>query len=294
MGLLSLSFGYDAGGVGRSLIKRTSITNSRDGTICKTLTHTLIMTVSVTEMGQLFPADQAKRILIVEDEQLIAEAIALALSAENYIVNIVHNGRDALEALIPGAIAASPLAITYDLLILDLMLPYVNGLDVCRRLRSEGNALPILILSAKSSETDRVVGLEVGADDYLVKPFGMRELIARCRALLRRPQGPPLLAAETILQFRDLKLHVQEHRIFVGEDELTLPPKEFRLLEVFMRSPRQVFGREQLLHKIWGADYSSETKTVDVHIRWLREKLESDPGNPKYIITVRGFGYRLG
>jgi two-component system, OmpR family, phosphate regulon response regulator PhoB len=252
------------------------------------------MTVSVTEVGQPFPADQAKRILIVEDEQLIAEAIALALSAENYAVTTMNNGRDALNALVPTTIDAQKIAPRYDLLILDLMLPYVHGLDVCRQLRSKGNPIPILILSAKSSETDRVVGLEVGADDYLVKPFGMRELLARCRALLRRPQGSSLLVAETILQFRDLKLHVQEHRIFVGEDELILPPKEFRLLEVFMRSPRQVFGREQLLHKIWGADYSSETKTVDVHIRWLREKLESDPGNPKYIITVRGFGYRLG
>jgi two-component system, OmpR family, phosphate regulon response regulator PhoB len=294
LGGSSLSFGYNVRGIGRSFIKRTSIANSRDGTICKTLTHTLIMTVSVTEVGQPFPADQAKRILIVEDEQLIADAIALALSAENYAVTTISNGRDALNALVPTTIDAQKSLPPYDLLILDLMLPHVHGLDVCRQLRRTGNSIPILILSAKSSETDRVVGLEVGADDYLVKPFGMRELLARCRALLRRPQGSSLVVAETILQFRDLKLHVQEHRIFVGEDELTLPPKEFRLLEVFMRSPRQVFGREQLLHKIWGADYSSETKTVDVHIRWLREKLESDPGNPKYIITVRGFGYRLG
>lgn len=240
------------------------------------------------------PADQIKRILIVEDEKLIAEAIALALSAENYAVTVLGNGRDALNELLPDTIEASQLAIGYDLMILDLMLPYVNGLDVCRRLRREGNAIPILILSAKSSETDRVVGLEVGADDYLVKPFGMRELIARCRALLRRPQGPALIAAETILEFRNLKLYVQEHRIFIGNEELSLPPKEFRLLEVFMRAPRHVFSREQLLQKVWGADYTSETKTVDVHVRWLREKLERDPSHPEYVITVRGFGYRLG
>jgi two-component system, OmpR family, phosphate regulon response regulator PhoB len=258
------------------------------------LTHERIMNVDAAEDHKIPLVAPAQRILIVEDEQLIAEAIALALSAENYIVSVVNNGRDAIAALMPDTITAKKNAAPYDLVILDLMLPYVNGLDVCRLLRREGNAIPILILSAKSSETDRVVGLEVGADDYLSKPFGMRELIARCRALLRRPQGPPLLPTETILQFRALKLHVQEHRVFIGGDELTLPPKEFRLLEVFMRSPRQVFGREQLLQRVWGADYSTETKTVDVHVRWLREKLEPDPSHPEYIITVRGFGYRLG
>jgi two-component system, OmpR family, phosphate regulon response regulator PhoB len=252
------------------------------------------MTVPTIGNAKQSPDDQTRRILLVEDDQLIADAIALALREDNYTVNVVHNGRDALDALLPGPIAGRSVAPNYDLLILDLMLPYVNGLDVCRQLRREGNAMPVLILSAKSSETDRVVGLEVGADDYLVKPFGMRELIARCRALLRRPQGLPVITEETILQFRHLKLHVQEHRVFVGEHELTLPPKEFRLLEVFMRSPKQVFGREQLLQRVWGADYSAETKTVDVHVRWLREKLEPDPSHPEYIITVRGFGYRLG
>jgi two-component system, OmpR family, phosphate regulon response regulator PhoB len=258
------------------------------------LTHARIMTVNAVEDNGRPRSDQAKRILIVEDEQLIAEAIALALSAENYIVNVIGNGRDALTALMPDRSDRAKSDQNYDLLILDLMLPYVNGLDVCRFLRREGNAIPILILSAKSSETDRVVGLEVGADDYLPKPFGMRELIARCRALLRRPPGPSMMVAETILAFRAIKLHVQEHRVFLGEAELTLPPKEFRLLEMFMRYPKQVFGREQLLHQIWGADYSAETKTVDVHVRWLREKLEVDPSRPEYIITVRGFGYRLG
>jgi two-component system, OmpR family, phosphate regulon response regulator PhoB len=246
------------------------------------------------EAHELPPVAAAKRILVVEDEPIIADAIALELVAENYHVSVVNNGREAIAALMPDPIKAPNHPTGYDLLILDLMLPYVHGLDVCRQLRQAGQAIPILILSAKSSETDRVLGLEVGADDYLSKPFGMRELIARCRALLRRPQGPPLIAAETILQFRCLKLYVQEHRVFVGPDELTLPPKEFRLLEVLMRSPQQVFGRAQLLEKIWGTDYSTETKTVDVHVRWLREKIEADPSHPEYIITVRGFGYRLG
>jgi two-component system, OmpR family, phosphate regulon response regulator PhoB len=251
------------------------------------------MTVPTIGNAKQLLADQTSRILLVEDDQLIAESIALALREDNYIVNVVHNGRDALNALTLGTIAGQAIDPNYDLLILDVMLPYVNGLDVCRRLRSEGNAMPVIILSAKSSETDRVVGLEVGADDYLAKPFGMRELIARCRALLRRTQGLPVITEETVLQFRHLKLHVQEHRVFVGEDELMLSPKEFRLLEVFMRSPQKVFGRAQLLQKIWGADYT-ETKTVDVHVRWLREKLEVDPSHPEYIVTVRGFGYRLG
>ncbi len=246
------------------------------------------------EAHELPPVAAAKRILVVEDEPIIADAIALELVAENYHVSVVNNGRDAIAALMPDPIKAPNHPTGYDLLILDLMLPDVHGLDVCRQLRQAGQAIPILILSAKSSETDRVLGLEVGADDYLSKPFGMRELIARCRALLRRPQGPPLIAAETVLQFRCLKLCVEEHRVFVGPDELTLPPKEFRLLEVLMRSPQQVFGRAQLLEKIWGTDYSTETKTVDVHVRWLREKIEADPSHPEYIITVRGFGYRLG
>lgn len=252
------------------------------------------MTASPAEDASFPPADHKKRILIVEDETSVAESIAFALTQENYIPVIAANGRDALRALVPEAVNFAAVAQKFDLIILDLMLPYINGLDVCRRLRREGVNTPILILSAKSSETDRVVGLEVGADDYLVKPFGMRELVARCRALLRRPQSKLANPEETVLKFRDLQLYVQEHRIFVGDQELSLPPKEFRLLEVFMRSPKQVFSREQLLHRIWGVDYTSETKTVDVHVRWLREKLERDPSHPEYIITVRGFGYRLG
>lgn len=235
-----------------------------------------------------------QQILIVEDEKVVADAIAAALSAENYRVTIVDDGQVALETLIPKAVNDDRQTVEFDLIILDLMLPHVNGLDVCRRLRQARIETPILILSAKSTETDRVVGLEVGADDYLVKPFGMRELIARCRALLRRPQAPTPTTEATTLKFRDLELNLDEHRVFIGNQEISLPPKEFLLLEVFMRSPRQVFSREQLLNKVWGVEYITETKTVDVHIRWLRQKIEQDPSHPEYIITVRGFGYRLG
>jgi two-component system phosphate regulon response regulator PhoB len=173
------------------------------------------------------------------------------------------------------------------------MLPQINGLDICRFLRHQGNPVPILILSAKGSETDRVLGLEVGADDYLTKPFSMRELIARCRALLRR-QRLGSLPQVPILQFKDVSLYPQECRVKVRGEEANLSPKEFRLLELFMTYPRRVWSREQLLDQVWGTDFVGDSKTVDVHIRWLREKLEKDPSHPEYLVTVRGFGYRFG
>jgi two-component system phosphate regulon response regulator PhoB len=173
------------------------------------------------------------------------------------------------------------------------MLPQINGLDICRLLRYHGNIIPILILSAKASETDRVLGLEVGADDYLTKPFSMRELVARCRALIRR-QGFTSLAAAPVRKFRDVLLYTQECRVTVRDEEINLSPKEFRLLDLFMSYPRRVWSREQLIEQIWGPDFLGDTKTVDVHIRWLREKLEIDPSQPEYLITVRGFGYRFG
>jgi two-component system phosphate regulon response regulator PhoB len=182
----------------------------------------------------------------------------------------------------------------FDLIVLDLMLPHVNGLDLCRLIRHDGYQVPILILSAKASETDRVVGLEVGADDYLPKPFGMRELIARCRALLRRSNYTNPKPSTTQLTFHSIVLYPQECRVTVQDQEVNLSPKEFRLLELFMRHPRRVWSREQLIERVWGPDFMGDSKTVDVHIRWLREKLEADPSHPKYLVTVRGFGYRFG
>ena len=152
-----------------------------------------------------------------------------------------------------------------------------------------------MVVSAKSSETDRVLGLEVGADDYLTKPFSMRELVARCRALLRRqrytssPSSP-----NSIQKYRDIHLFTEECRVVVRGSEVNLSPKEFRLLELFMSYPRRVWSREQLIDQVWGPDFLGDTKTVDVHIRWLREKLEEEPSQPVYLITVRGFGYRFG
>ena len=234
---------------------------------------------------------QANRILLVEDENLIRDMVTVALEEEGYEVHSVNNGRAALNILQSSDFSREKL--TPDLIILDLMLPEVNGLDICRLLRYQGDITPILVISAKSSETDRVLGLEVGADDYLTKPFSMRELIARCRALLRR-QSYSSSSPTSVQKYRDIDLFPQECRVMVRGVEVNLSPKEFRLLELFMSYPRRVWSREQLIEQVWGADFLGDTKTVDVHIRWLREKLESEPSQPEYLITVRGFGYRFG
>jgi two-component system phosphate regulon response regulator PhoB len=262
-------------------------------------------------MSLTLTADQAKaqnglrigRILVVEDEELIRETITLALTEEGYDVVTAADGRTALDLLHQEdgielrsgkAFASGQTSSEFDVIILDLMLPYVNGLDLCRMVRREGNNVPILMLSAKGGETDRVVGLEVGADDYLTKPFGMRELIARCRALLRRHHHFQAEPEQPLLKFDEIILYPQECRVIVRGEEVNFSPKEFKILELFMSYPRRVWSREQLLERIWGPDFIGDSKTVDVHIRWLREKLERDPSNPDYLVTVRGFGYRFG
>jgi two-component system phosphate regulon response regulator PhoB len=180
---------------------------------------------------------------------------------------------------------------------MDLMLPGMNGLDLCRQLRQEPNPPLILVVSARDTETDRVLGLEVGADDYLIKPFGMRELVARCRALLRRNRSQEQAQAEQrhqVLRHANLELFSGECRVTRGDQELKLSPKEYKLLELFLQQPKRVWSREQLIEAVWGVDYIGDSKTVDVHIRWLREKIELDPSNPVHLVTVRGFGYRFG
>ncbi len=231
------------------------------------------------------------RILIVEDEDIIREIITTELEEEGYEVIQTKNGREALNLLNNHEFDNHESSI--DLIILDVMLPQVSGLDICRLLRHQGDLTPILIVSAKITETDRVLGLEVGADDYLTKPFSMRELIARCRALLRRQyfNTPPQALKR---EFKDITIFLDECRVMVRGEEINLSPKEFKLLDLFMSYPRRVWDREQLIENIWGADFMGDTKTVDVHIRWLREKLELEPSNPQYLITVRGFGYRFG
>lgn len=245
----------------------------------------------LTEQAPSAPKNTVGCVLVVEDEAIIQDAIALALQEEGYSVLLAEDGYNALQV--------AKTAAKLDLVILDVMLPSINGLDFCRILRHEGNNVPVLMISARGNESDRIVGLEVGADDYLSKPFGMRELIARCRALLRRSRRDFLTANSnsnnaTVYKFGDITMYPDECRVTINEMEVNLSPKEFRLLDLFMSHPRRVWSREQLLEKVWGVDFVGDSKTVDVHIRWLREKIEVDPSDPKHIVTVRGFGYRLG
>lgn len=234
------------------------------------------------------------RILIVEDEELIRETVGLALAEIGFEVLVAEDGLSALEMLGGTKTGSRRLMQDVHLVILDLMLPGMNGLDLCRLLRHQGIDVPILILSAKGTETDRVVGLEVGADDYLTKPFGMRELVARCRALLRRHRSVAEPETDPVLRFEEVTLSPKECRVFLKGEEVSLSPKEFRILELFMSQPKRVWSRDQIIDKVWGHDFMGDNKTVDVHIRWIREKLEKDPSKPQYLKTVRGFGYRLG
>ena len=244
-----------------------------------------------TKYARATDIGKKSRVLVVEDEELIREMLVLALEGEGYEVETATDGRLAVEQL--QSYDANNNETVFDLVILDLMLPQINGLDICRLVRHQGNPVPILMLSAKGSETDRVFGLEVGADDYLSKPFSMRELVARCRALLRR-QRLITTSEPPILNYKEITLYPQECRVLVRGEEVNLSPKEFRLLELFMSYTRRVWSREQLLDQVWGPDFVGDSKTVDVHIRWLREKLEQEPSRPEYIVTVRGFGYRFG
>lgn len=226
-------------------------------------------------------------VLVVEDDQSIREITAEVLETEGFRVLSCSNGADALKLITNEA------STSIDLLVLDLMLPGLGGLDLCRELRRADNLTPILVISARDSETDRVLGLEVGADDYLVKPFGLPEFVARCRALLRRSRQDSSVPQQ-MYSHANLRLYVDERRFTSDNRELNLSPKEYKLLELFIQNPRQVWTRDQLLEKIWGNDFIGDSKTVDVHIRWLREKVEEQPSSPQLISTVRGFGYRFG
>jgi two-component system phosphate regulon response regulator PhoB len=234
-------------------------------------------------MSQVRSPAQPARLLVVEDDDTIRETVCEAMEMEGFTVTAATNGQSAWDLLNRHH---------YDLVVLDLMLPGINGLDLCRQLRQSESPPLILVVSARDTETDRVLGLEVGADDYLIKPFGMRELVARCRALLRRLRTP--VAATTSVEHFDLLLYPGECRVSRAGFDLRLSPKEYRLLELFMQHPKRVWSREQLIEQVWGVDYIGDSKTVDVHIRWLREKIEDDPSNPSKLVTVRGFGYRFG
>jgi DNA-binding response OmpR family regulator len=223
----------------------------------------------------------APRILVVEDERPIAELVRYNLRREGFEVDVAYDGHEALER------ARTTLP---DLVILDLMLPYVDGLEVCRNLRARG-PVPIIMLTAKDGEHDRVLGLESGAEDYVTKPFSPRELVARVRAILRRArdQAP----AEEALVCGRLSLNVTTHEVRLGDRFVDLTAKEFDLLRLLMSRPNHVFTRDFLLEQIWGYEYSGGTRTVDMHISRLREKLEDDPDVPRFIATLRGVGYKL-
>ncbi|MFC2006061.1 response regulator [Chloroflexota bacterium] len=225
------------------------------------------------------------KILVVEDDPNLLATLKYNLENDGYDVTTAIDGTEAVETARRG---------TIDLIILDVMLPKMNGFEVCRILRKEMNT-PVLMLTAKADETDKVVGLEIGADDYMTKPFSMRELLARVRAMLRRATMTELAPVnkDTVLRIRDLEFDSARHRVMLSGSVIELTPKEFELLGFLIGNIGLVFNREQLLEKVWGYDYSGDTRTVDVHIRWLRKKIETDPQNPKYLITIRGTGYKL-
>jgi two-component system phosphate regulon response regulator PhoB len=232
------------------------------------------------------------RLLIVDDDDGIRTTLEEALAQEGFDVACAADGRQAIRQFDASQRQG---ATGFDLVLLDLMLPGVGGLDVCRHLRRHDSHIPILMVSARETETDRVLGLELGADDYLVKPFGLRELVARCRALLRRSQQTiERFPVGEVVHHRGLTLYPDEFRVTRDGETVNLSPKEYRLAEFFMQNPGRVWSRNQLIDQIWGTDYVVDTKTVDVHIRWLREKLEANPSAPEHILTVRGFGYRFG
>ena len=225
--------------------------------------------------------------LIVEDEENLLEALRYNLAREGYEVRTATDGEQGLE----DASRRRPA-----LIILDVMLPKLNGLEVCRLVRRESD-VPILMLTAKGEEMDRVVGLELGADDYVVKPFSMRELLARVRALLRRPRAAAGARGEDEvdkpIRMGDLELDLEGHTVRLGGSPVSLKPREFDLLALLVTNKGRVLTRNQILDRLWGQDYVGDSRTVDVHIRWLRKKLEANPNSPKRIATIRGVGYRF-
>ena len=227
----------------------------------------------------------SSKILVVEDDQNLLDVLEYNLKQEGHDVFKAADGVQALEA----ARSSPP-----DLIILDVMLPKMSGFEVCRILRKE-TTVPILMLTAKSEEVDKIVGLEIGADDYVTKPFSMRELLARIRAMLRRTemaeQKP--LGKETVYRVGNLEINADRRQATLDGKVLDLAPKEFELLAFLAENKGLVFSRAQLLERIWGYDYIGNTRTVDVHVRWLRQKIEDTPGKPKHLITVRGGGYKL-
>jgi two-component system response regulator RegX3 len=224
-----------------------------------------------------------ERILLVEDEAAIADSVAYSMRNEGFEVEIAADGLSALSLY---------RSFYPDLIILDLMLPKLSGLDLCRTIRKE-SSIPIIMLTAKTEEIDRVLGLELGADDYVSKPFSIRELIARVKAVLRRTEAIKEDKEDTIFEVGDLKMDVARRRVTVRGNPVHLPLKQFELLRILLANKGKVVERGELFQRVWGADEEYDSGTLDVHIRWLREKIEQDPSRPQYIRTLRGVGYRI-
>jgi two-component system response regulator RegX3 len=228
--------------------------------------------------------EAAPLILVVDDEESYRDALTVALEREGFRVEVAADGQEALDQFE----ATHP-----SLILLDVMLPRISGVDVCRELRSRSR-VPIIMVTARSNEIDAVVGLEVGADDYVSKPFRLRELIARVRAALRRSsdEEPTDIVSQEVLEVGDVRLDAGRHEVFVRGDAVALPLKEFELLELLLANAGRVLTRDVLIDRIWGPNYFGDTKTLDVHIKRLRAKVEEDPSNPTRVVTIRGVGYR--
>jgi two-component system response regulator RegX3 len=222
------------------------------------------------------------RVLVVEDEESFSDALSYMLRREGYEVEVAPTGTEALSTFDRNGA---------DLVLLDVMLPGLSGTEVCRELRARSH-VPIIMVTARDAEVDKVVGLELGADDYVTKPFSSRELVARIRAVLRRGAEPEELITG-VVEAGPVRMDVERHVVTVDGEQASLPLKEFDLLELLLRNAGRVLTRGQLIDRVWGADYVGDTKTLDVHVKRLRSKIEPDPANPKYLVTVRGLGYKF-
>ncbi|MGO2660569.1 response regulator transcription factor [Mycetocola reblochoni] len=223
------------------------------------------------------------RILLVEDEAALSEPLSFLLEREGYSVEVVEDGQAAVTAFRSGSV---------DLILLDLMLPGMSGTEVCRTIRAE-STVPIIMLTAKDSEVDIVVGLELGADDYVTKPYSSRELLARVRAVLRRRAVEEEDDNDAVVSASAVTMDIERHTVSVRGSEVTMPLKEFELLELLLRNAGRVLTRGQLIDRVWGSDYFGDTKTLDVHIKRIRSRIEQDPSKPTMLVTVRGLGYRF-
>ncbi len=224
----------------------------------------------------------AKKVLVVDDEKLIVKGIRFSLEQDGMEVECAYDGEEALRLATENA---------YDMILLDLMLPKMDGFEVCQRIREFSN-VPIVMLTAKGDDMDKILGLEYGADDYITKPFNILEVKARIKAIMRRTGVKETAPAkEQVIESGDLKLDLDSRRLFILGREVNLTAREFELLELFVTNPNKVFSREKLLQLVWGADYPGDVRTVDVHVRRLREKIEANPSEPKYVHTKWGVGY---